>query len=218
MTTIEDVLGFWFAEPARNAAELAGKMKRWYRGGPEQDAAIGARFAGAVERALAGELDAWSATPRGRLALVLLLDQMTRSVFRGTARAFAGDLAAQGLVLAALERGASGGLDFEERHFLYMPLLHAEDAALLDAFNALFPDALARVPEWARPLLADGIEQGKKYRDVIRRVGRFPHRNEALGRRSTPEELAFLETWEERAVPRVFAALFGATAGLQHGR
>lgn len=212
MTTIVDVLGFWFAEPAANAAELAVKMKRWYRGGPAEDEAIRARFAGAVERALAGELDAWAATPRGRVALILLLDQMPRSLFRGTARAFAGDPAAQRLACEALEKEELDGIGFEERHFLYMPLLHAESMLLLDRFNRLFPAALARTPGWARPLLADGVEQGAKYRALIRRFGRFPHRNAALGRRSTPEELEFLETWEMRAAPKTFAALFGATA------
>jgi uncharacterized protein (DUF924 family) len=205
MTTIEDVLGFWFAEPAANAAELAAKMKRWYRGGTVEDAAIRLRFA-------------WAGAPRGRLALILLLDQMPRSLFRGTARAFAGDPAAQTLSLATLEAGAVEGLGFEKRHFLYMPLLHAESAALLDTFEALFPELLERAPEWARPLLADGIEQGAKYRELMRRFGRFPHRNAALGRRSTPEELEFLETWEMRAAPKTFAALFGATAGSDAAR
>jgi uncharacterized protein (DUF924 family) len=218
MTTIQDVLGFWFGEPARSAGEFGAKMKRWYRGGPEEDAALRARFAAAVERALAGELDAWSATPRGRLALVLLLDQMTRSLHRGTARAFAGDPAAQRLALAAFELGATDGLDFEQRHFFYMPLLHAESAVLLDTFNVLFPASLEQAPEWARPLLADGVEQGAKYRALIERFGRFPHRNAALGRRSTPEELAFLATWEQRASPKTFAALFGSPVRSGCGR
>jgi uncharacterized protein (DUF924 family) len=134
---------------------------------------------------------------------------MTRSVFRGTARAFAGDPRAQRLALEALESGADAELGFEERHFFYMPLLHAEDAALLDRFNTLFPQALARVPEWARPLLIDGLEQGAKYRDLFARFGRFPHRNEALGRRSTAEEMEFLRTWEARRRPAAFKTLVG---------
>jgi uncharacterized protein (DUF924 family) len=182
-------------------------MKRWYRGGEAEDSAIRARFAETVGLALAGDLDSWAATPRGRLALILLLDQMPRALFRGTARAFAGDTRAQALALEMLDDGTWPALDFEERHFVLMPLLHAEDAGILDRFNALFPQALARVPAWARPILVDGIEQGRKYRDVVGRFGRFPHRNEALGRRSTPEELEFLRTWAERAAPRGAAAL-----------
>jgi uncharacterized protein (DUF924 family) len=208
MATIDDVLRFWFEDAtATDAAELAAKMKRWYRGGDAEDAAIRTRFADTVERALAGELDGWAQTPRGRVALILLLDQMTRALFRETARAFAGDARAQQLALEMLEAGAEAELSFEERHFVFMPLLHAEDAGLLDRFNALFPRALATVPAWARPPFGDGIEQGAKYRDVIARFGRFPHRNLALGRRSTPEEVEFLKTWAARVTPAAFAAL-----------
>jgi uncharacterized protein (DUF924 family) len=209
-TTIDDVLTFWFGSaPATNASEFGVKMKRWYLGGEGEDAAIRERFAEAIEQALDGGLDAWAETLRGRLALVLLLDQMTRSVFRGTARAFAGDARAQQLAVETLRAGTASALDFEHRHFLYMPLVHAEDAALLDLFNEVFPQALARVPEWARPLLSDGLEQGAKYRAVFARFGRFPHRNEALGRRSTPEELEFLAMWEARRRPKAFKALVG---------
>jgi uncharacterized protein (DUF924 family) len=208
--TIDDVLRFWFGPAAAtNADEFGAKMRRWYQGDADEDAAIRTRFAETIEQALAGVLDGWAETPRGRLALVLLLDQMTRSMFRGTARAFAGDPRAQRLALEALESGAGWELGFEERHFFYMPLLHAEDAALLDRFNALFPQALACVPEWARPLLADGLEQGAKYRDVFARFGRFPHRNEALGRRSTREEVEFLRSWEARRQPAAFKTLVG---------
>jgi uncharacterized protein (DUF924 family) len=210
VATIDEVLAFWFGDTtATSAAELGVKMKRWYMGGEAEDAAIRGRFAEAVEQALAGELDAWAETPRGRLALILLLDQMTRSLFRGTSRAFAGDARAQELAVEMLEAGTAGELTFEERHFVFMPLLHAEDAGLLDRFNDLFPRSLESVPTWGRPLLGDGIEQGLKYRDVFRRFGRFPHRNEALGRRSTPEEVEFLKTWEERRAPKEFSKLPG---------
>ena len=208
MTAIDDVLAFWFEEqPAENASVLLAKMKRWYRGGEAEDAAIRAQFAKTVAQALGGELNAWATTPHGRLALILLLDQMARALFRGTARAFAGDARAQALATEMLADGTWSALGFEERHFVLMPLLHAEDAGVLDRYNELFPKALALVPDWARPILGDGIEQGRKYRDVIGRFGRFPHRNEALGRRSTPEELGFLRTWPEQAAPRGAAAL-----------
>src|SRR4030095_14717716 len=144
----------------------------------------------------------WAHTPRGGVALVLVLDQMTRSIFRGTPRAFAGDARAQRVALAMIDAATVWALSWEERHFVYMPLVHAEDVALLDRFNALFPRRLPRVPASARPLLGDGIEQGRKYRDVVARCGRFPHRNEVLGRASTREEAEFLRTWEERRRPR----------------
>ena len=208
MATIDDVLAFWFGTaPAANAAEFGERMKRWYRGGPAEDAVIRERFAGTIERALAGELDAWADTPRGDVALILVLDQMTRSMFRDTPRAFAGDARAQRIALAMLDAGTGWALSWEERHFIYMPLVHAEDVTLLDRFNALFPRTLPLVPDFARPLLGDGIEQGRKYRDVVARFGRFPHRNEVLGRASTPEEAEFLKTWDERRRPKEFRTL-----------
>ena len=208
MATIDDVLTFWFGTaPAADAAGFGARMQRWYLGGPAEDVAIRERFADTIERALAGELDGWADTPRGGVALILVLDQMTRSVFRGTPRSFAGDARAQRIALAMLDAGAVWVLSWEERHFVYMPLVHAEDAALLDRFNALFPRTLPLVPDFARPLLGDGIEQGRKYRDLIARFGRFPHRNEALGRASTPEEVEFLKTWDERRRPKEFRTL-----------
>jgi uncharacterized protein (DUF924 family) len=213
MATIEDVLRYWFGEgPAANAAELGVKVKRWYAGGPEEDEVIRVRFADTVERALAGDLDSWAATARGRLALVLLLDQMTRSLYRGSARAFAGDARARRLATAMLDDGSLRELNHEERHFVYMPLLHAEDAASLDRYNEVFPASLASVPDWARPMLGDGVEQGVKYREVLRRFGRFPHRNAALGRTSTPEEITFLQEWEQKAPPSAFKAMLATDA------
>jgi uncharacterized protein (DUF924 family) len=210
MATIDDVLTFWFGTaPATDAAEFGERMKRWYLGGPAEDAAIRERFADAVEQALARGLDHWADTPRGGVALVLLLDQMTRSLFRDTPRAFAGDARAQRIALAMLDAGAVWALSWEERHFVYMPLVHAEDVELLDRFNALFPRTLALAPDFARPLLGDGIEQGRKYREVVARFGRFPHRNEVLGRASTPEEVEFLKTWDARRRPKEFRALAG---------
>lgn len=208
MATVEELLGFWFGDaPSTNTAELGTKIKRWYQGGATEDAACRARFSDAVEQALAGELDAWAETPRSRLALILLLDQMTRSIHRDTARAFAGDARARQLASEMLDAWDFGDLDFEQRHFVFMPLLHAEDAGALDRYNELFPKALATAPGWARELLGDGLEQGSKYRDVIRRFGRFPHRNAALGRNSTPEEVEFLRTWASRVTPKASAAL-----------
>lgn len=208
MVTEDDVLGFWFGTAeAADAAELGPRMKRWYMGGDSEDRAIRAQFSDALEQALVGALDDWARTPRGSVALIILLDQMTRSVYRGTPRAFAGDATAQRLALDMLDSGSWDALPFEQRHFVLMPLLHAENPALLDRFNAVFPQSLERAPEWARPLLGDGIEQGHKYREVIARFGRFPHRNEALGRPSTADEVEFLETWADRAPPQGAAAL-----------
>jgi uncharacterized protein (DUF924 family) len=207
MATIDDVLGFWFGTAtATNEAELGSKMMGWYRGGEVEDIAIRARFGDTIERALAGELDGWAETPRGRLALILVLDQMTRSAFRESARAFAGDRRAQQLAIEMLASEAFGDLTFEERHFVYMPLLHSEDALCSIVTTSSSRNRSPSFPSGGA-LLADGIEQGLKYRDVIARFGRFPHRNHALGRTSTPEEARFLETWMARVAPKEFQAL-----------
>src|SRR6185436_17579858 len=124
------VLEFWFGTPATTEAELMEKFRRWFAGGAAMDAEVKARFGQTVEAALAGKLDAWASTPRGRLALVLVLDQMTRNAFRGEPRAFAGDPRAQVLTREAFESGADETLSILERIFLSMPLSHAEDVEL----------------------------------------------------------------------------------------
>ena len=127
---IDEVLAFWFGTPATTAEEFGKKIKRWYMGGPALDAEIRESFGPLVERGLAGELDDWAQTIRGRLALVLVLDQFPRSVYRNDPRSYAGDAKAQALALEALDRGLAKDLDVEQRNFLVMPLLHAENLAL----------------------------------------------------------------------------------------
>ena len=197
---MDEVLAFWFGdEPARDAASLRKKLQRWYQGGAALDEEIRQRFGTQVEQALAGELDAWAATPRGRIALILLLDQFTRNLFRDTPRAFAGDAKAQQLSLEALDSVLL--YSTEERQFLIMPLLHSEDLHLQETGVHEVQAHVEAAPEELRPMLAMGIEQSRKYRDVIEKFGRFPHRNAALGRASTPEEEEFLKDWAERQPP-----------------
>jgi uncharacterized protein (DUF924 family) len=198
---VEDVLSFWFGEPAQDAAALGSKQKRWFMGGPDFDREIRERFAPTVERALAGDLDDWASTVRGRLALILVLDQFPRNIFRDTPRAFAGDARAQKLAVEALDAGLDRELGFEERMFLKLPLAHAEDLALQERSVVETDKVMGEVAEWQRPLFARGTEQARKYREVIARFGRFPHRNAALGRTSTPEEEVFLVDWKERQAP-----------------
>ena len=160
---------------------------RWFRKDPAVDAKIRTRYGAAIEAALAGACEAWSATPRGALARILLLDQFTRNVFRGTPRAFAGDPLALDLAGRAVDAGFDRELDPHERWFLYLPFEHAEDAAAQDRSLELF-GALARDTGHREPL-----EWAEKHAAVIRRFGRYPHRNAILGRASTPEELAYLD-------------------------
>jgi uncharacterized protein (DUF924 family) len=174
------VLEFWFGAPP-----IASRPE-WFRKDPAFDEAIRSRFGALVDDAIAGRLG-WAA--EHRLAEILLLDQFPRNLFRGQARAFAGDARAVGLALALIDEGADAALHPLARWFVYLPLEHAEDLMLQDRSVALFA-ALAA----AEPQMASALDYAERHRDVIRRFGRFPHRNEALGRASTPDELAYLAT------------------------
>lgn len=194
---MEEVLAFWFGEsPAEDPAALRTKLQRWYQGGPALDEEIGRRFGGLVEQALRGELDSWAVTPRGRIALILLLDQFTRSIYRDDVRAFSGDAKAQQLALEALDSVLL--YTTEERQFLLMPLLHAEDLALQETGVHEMDAHVEAAPGQLRPLYALGQEQSRQNRDLIAQFGRFPHRNAMLSRPSTPEEEAYLRDWADR--------------------
>ncbi len=143
------------------------------------------RFGAAVEAALEDRLGAeWRAAP---LALLLLLDQFTRNLFRGTARAFAGDARALSIARALVATGADRRFDTIERGFVYLPFEHAEDLAAQDESVRLFT---ALAAEDARQ--ADALDYAHRHREVILRFGRFPHRNAALGRASSADEAAYL--------------------------
>jgi len=208
MTTItpDDVLDYWFGQAAHgqaahDPASVLPLVKRWFTGGPEVDADIRARFGDAVHAALAGALDAWADAPRDRLALVILLDQFTRNVFRDDPRAYGGDPKARALVRDAFDRGLDAGLGFVERIFLSMPLLHSEELADHHHLAALSPSLTGAPPPGWEQFAAMNREQCGKYLDIIARFGRFPHRNALLGRTPTPDEDAFMADWAERARP-----------------
>jgi uncharacterized protein (DUF924 family) len=170
-------------------------------GGPALDAEIHEKFAPLVERALAGELDDWAQTIAGRLALVLLLDQFTRSVYRNDPKSYAGDDKAQALALDALNHGLAQELPVEQRHFLIMPLLHAENIVHQERSVIEMQKLFDEAAPFQQEMLKMGLEQSRKYRDLIARFGRFPHRNAVLGRTSTKEEEAFLVDWEAKMRP-----------------
>ncbi|MGH7041712.1 MAG: DUF924 family protein [Acetobacteraceae bacterium] len=174
----DDVLDFWFA------GDPAAWRPAWFR----RDAALDAGcvpFVALRQAARDGALDQWTETPRGALALLILLDQMSRNLYRGTAEAFAADTQARAIARAALARGFDATLTPVERVFLYLPFEHSEDPTdqqlAVRLFEALEPIKGAAVAKYA-----------SRHRDVICRFGRFPHRNAALGRESTVEELAYL--------------------------
>lgn len=174
------VIDFWFRELT---------PRQWFEeGGPALDERVRARFGGLVEAARRGALDEWAASPRGRLALIIVLDQFPRHCFRGMPEAYASDAKAQWLAAEGVAACMDEQLTFAERQFFYMPLMHAEDRDLqalsLERFDALREDAEA----------VFGFASG--HRKVVFRFGRFPHRNGVLGRASSPEEEAFLASDE----------------------
>jgi uncharacterized protein (DUF924 family) len=193
MDEVEQVLGFWFPPRLdRDEASLFAQSKRWFRGGTDDD--IRARYAELTERAARGELDEWAQTVRGRLALILLLDQFPRSLWRDTPRAFAQDPKAQALAREAVDAGLHRQLAPWELLFLSLPFGHSEDLSLQDRSVALAEEMAAQASPPLEKLCEASARQARAHRDVIRRFGRFPHRNAILGRQSTPSELEYLKT------------------------
>jgi len=191
---IETVLGFWFGGDATDPAAVEASWKRWFGGGDATDRDIRTRFADLTEAARREELTAWRETSRGRLALIILLDQFGRNVHRGTAAAFATDGEALALTLDGIDAGLDRALAPLERVFFYMPLQHAESREVqrrsVDVFAAL---AEAAAPAHVGELLRSSAEYARQHRDIIERFGRFPHRNAVLGRTSTAAEREYLD-------------------------
>jgi len=175
-----DVLDFWFG-PAPHAVR-----DEWFRKDAAFDERIRQRFGHDVAAAVAGAFGDWCATPHGALARVVLLDQFTRNIYRDTPRAFAGDAGALATANEAVSKGFDRALDPFERWFLYMPFEHSEDLQMQERSLALFRALSEETGDKA------AIDWAEKHAAVIRRFGRYPHRNAILGRESTPEELAFL--------------------------
>jgi uncharacterized protein (DUF924 family) len=179
-----EVLDFWLG--AADSPERGRARSAWFRKSLAFDELIRDRFLRAWEAAVGGKLDHWNATPLAALALVVVLDQFPRNMFRGTARAFASDALALTAAKAALENGFDGPLRILERQFFYLPFEHAEDIAeqrrSLDLFARLQADSEGE--SW--------MDYPRRHHDIVARFGRFPHRNALLGRISTPQEVAFL--------------------------
>ena len=178
-----DVRDFWFG-----TGEAFGKARgEWYRKDPAFDGEIRARFGGLLEAAARRELEPWRETPASMVALVVVLDQFSRNLFRDDARSFAQDAHARECAREALARGDEAVLAPVERQFLYMPFEHGE--SLADQELAI--ERMASLD--AYPETKGLVEWARRHEAIIRRFGRFPHRNAALGRASTPEEVEFLK-------------------------
>jgi uncharacterized protein (DUF924 family) len=185
------LIDFWFGPPGDPDRENHRQV--WFKCPPEHDDTLRRLFLADYERAASGALDAWEAAPESALALVLLLDQIPRNIFRGDKRTYATDPAARAVADRALARGFEAAVPPVWSKFVYMPLHHSEDLADQRRATAL----AASMPDDRAPEDRGGNRRyGMPYPEVIERFGRFPHRNAILGRVSTPEELAFMKEAE----------------------
>jgi uncharacterized protein (DUF924 family) len=179
------VLDFWFGNPSEPGF---GKTRPfWFTKSDSTDEVIRNQFGNVLDSALRNELDAWASSPRGTLALIIVLDQFARNIHRNTARAFAGDSKALRLAADLVDRGEDRALQPVERWFAYMPFEHSEflndQHESVRLFERLARDGLPEPLPWAI-----------KHLEVIERFGRFPHRNAIVGRASTTDEAEFLKT------------------------
>jgi len=193
LPTAEDVHRFWFGEVTDWAACARENNERWFRRGRDLDAPVRERFPALLEAAAAGSLAAWRETPRGALALVLTLDQFPRHIHRGTPRAFATDEQALGVCRGAIAAELDESLSPVEQSFLYLPLEHAEDPAAQAQCVALMRGRAEQCPPELRFFMDEAVRFAEVHREIVDRFGRFPHRNEVLGRAHTPAERAWLD-------------------------
>jgi len=189
----EEVLRFWFDGVADHAEAITARSQVWFQVDPEFDRLCRERFGALHERAARGELDEWQETARGALALVIVLDQFSRNIHRGTGAAFACDERALACCLHARRRGFDEALRPVERMFLYMPFQHTENRERQDESVEVWKALAAGVDAALADYFEGSIEHAREHRDIVHRFGRFPHRNAALGRESTPEERRYLD-------------------------
>jgi uncharacterized protein (DUF924 family) len=194
IATPEDVLSFWFEDVITRPDTLSVQVKRWYSGGKEMDAAITGRFGATVEVLSNGLADAWARQgPRGRLAAIIALDQFSRSIHRKSPKAFANDPLALRLAKEAVARSEDQQLDPIERWFIYMPFEHSEAMADQREAVRLFEKLMSAATDQTRASFQSALDYARRHAEVIEKFGRFPHRNDVLGRTSTPEEAAWVK-------------------------
>lgn len=190
MPTADEVLRYWFApEPGSGAAP----MKRWFSGSEAVDREIREHFGDVLSQAEAGALVHWREAPKSQLALIIVLDQFSRNLYRGSAQAFQNDAQALKLSWQMLEKRWDQTLPPLWRPFVYLPLEHSERLSDQEESLRRFELLLAATPAEQQAFYRNLLDYAQRHHDVIARFGRFPHRNERLGRESTPEEQTFLQ-------------------------
>lgn len=193
MNEPDEMLEYWFGD-AESAPDARADL--WWGQVDDQEAVddeIESRFGESTEHALEGGFDDWRDAPESCLALVLLLDQCPRHIYRGTARAFEGDERAVEIVQEAIDEGYDRELTVPQCIFLYMPLMHAEDASIQSQAIDRFRQLAERAPAEMKDMADDSIDHAREHAEMIEQFGRFPHRNPIFDRESTPEEKAYLE-------------------------
>jgi len=190
--TPEEVLQFWLGDVDGGGRSSSETIARWWKKSDEFDAEVREKFQGTLAAISRGECDSWLETDRGRAAYVIVLDQLSRNMFRNSAAMYAEDARSLAAVRDGLEAGVDRELGYHARYFFYMPLMHAEELEAQDLCVEMFEAMKADYPAHA-----EGLEGARtfavKHRDIVARFGHFPHRNEILGRESSAEELEFLE-------------------------
>ncbi|MCA9644546.1 MAG: DUF924 domain-containing protein [Myxococcales bacterium] len=189
---MDAILEFWFGTEQDDLAVIQKQGSLWFASKPELDAEIRSRFGADVEAAARGELEHLTAEARGRLAVIILLDQFTRNIYRGTAQAFASDHLALGHCRTAISSKQDEALRRVERPFLYMPLMHSEDLTAQDEALRVFGKLVETAEGELKKTFENNLKFAHMHRDLIVKFGRFPHRNAILGRESTAEEAAYL--------------------------
>jgi uncharacterized protein (DUF924 family) len=191
---IDAVLTFWFREQRLSAPQIDQRMDIWFGEDKGCDLDCKTQFSGDVALASEGKLDHWADEPRGRLALILVLDQFRRNIYRGTADAFSKDKAALKLCVEGAMAKTDQGLTPIQRVFFYMPLQHAESKKVQAKSVELFTKLAAAVTPTYRETFETITQFAELHRDIIEQFGRFPHRNRLLGRENTPEEDEYLSS------------------------
>lgn len=189
----EAIINFWVGDASGTAEALKRRSRVWFSADPELDAEIDSRFGALLAHEAAEVYQSWQATPRGRLALILLFDQFPRNIHRGTANAYAYDEQALGLCQTGIDAGMDQLLEPLERMFFYMPLQHVEAPGPQEQSVAMFKALAQSCPPDQRQFFELSFAFAREHRDLIARFGRFPHRNRVMGRESTAEEIAYLE-------------------------
>lgn len=191
MHDYEKLLAQWIGPLTAGFADDEHRRK-WFAANEQENAALIEQYQGLHQQGVAGELSHWTKTERGTLALIILFDQFSRTIYRGSGQAFAQDNTALALAKDAIAKGVDLRLAADEKLFLYLPLEHSEQLADQEQCVALFEDLLAHTPREYQNISANYLQYAEQHLDIIRQFGRFPHRNEALGRNSRQMELRYL--------------------------